>query len=70
MKAYISLKNGKECSVNNITCIKEFSLSKTLLKEYTEFKDFSFVTNHYAFIGNEILTVSGSDILCIFFDPK
>lgn len=65
MTAIITLKTGKEISVNNISLIKEFSIDQTT--EITDFKEFAIFDGLYTFIGDNIVSVNGQDILAVNF---
>ncbi len=71
MNALVKLKNGDRYLVQNLKSIKRInpfsdSDSETLITEYDSFAVYA---GAHIFVGDNILTVEGDDILSVMFSP-
>ena len=65
MNAYVETRAGSSRTVKNLKCIK--ILNSDSESVVTEFNSFAIGVERYAFVGDNILVISGSDILFIDF---
>ena len=70
MRVKIQLKdNSESLSLAKVNEISE-KLSDTSIKQHKDFKNFFLKDDSsYIFVGDDIVTVRGKDILCVQFSP-
>lgn len=68
MKAIVSLKNNKECQIDNINKIIQTEKQFSTKEEISSFDDFVFRNGYfYTFIGDSTFMLEGTDIFSINF---
>lgn len=67
MDAYIELRSGNGHTIQNLKHIKRVNPHTDLETCITEYNSFVLHPGSYIFIGDNILTVDGSDILSVEF---
>lgn len=67
MTILIKLKNGDKLSIKNLSSIKSWDSRNCNLIETKDFSTFTVFNKNYIFIGDNTLTINGSEILYVEF---
>jgi hypothetical protein len=67
MTILIKLKNGDKLSIKNLSSIKSWDSRNANLIETKDFSTFTIFNKNYIFVGDNTLTINGSEILYVEF---
>ena len=70
MNAYIKVKSGDTVLVSDISAIKKVPLRKTDLEDVHDMENFIFTAEHYVFIGDNTVSINGSEISYVNFKKR
>lgn len=67
MTILIKLKNGDKLSIKNLSSIKSWDSRNENFIETKDFSTFTVFNKNYIFVGDNTLTINGSEILYVEF---
>lgn len=67
MTILIKLKNGDKLSIKNLSIIKSWDSRNGNFIETKDFSTFTVFNKNYIFVGDNTLTINGSEILYVEF---